>query len=148
MFEPILKGWDLRGAPSGEGRMQSELLETTTNHACPTTSTTRTKKCTLAKQSTLSRVFYHECLKPPAERGRGRERGKGRTKGRGRGGSRGRLNCHLLACGSTRLYDAASVITIMGLWARDGPEGRKMQRRITIMFLFAPCHTLSVAIDT
>ncbi len=118
VFEPILKGWDLRGAPSGEGRMQSELLETTTNHACPTTSTTRTKKCTLAKQSTLSRVFYHECLKPPRERGRGRERGKGRTKGRGRGRSRGRLNCHLLACGSTRLYDAASVITQRrkGLW--------------------------------
>ena len=57
VFEPILKGWDVRGAPSGEGRMQSELLETTTNHACPTTSTTRTKNAHLP-----SSRHYHECF--------------------------------------------------------------------------------------
>ncbi len=141
MFEPILKGWDFRGAPSGEGRMQTELLETTPNHVCPTTNTTRTKKCTLAKQSTLSRVFYHECLEPPRERGRGRERGKGRTKGRGRGRSRGRLNCHL----------AASVITQRrkGLWVCGPTMGlRDTKRRGESQLCFYLRHVSHLALSS
>jgi len=126
-------------------RMQSELPEPTTKHVSNNEHDTHKKMHTCQAvdiiTSVLSRVFETSKRKRKRKRKRKGKNKRQRQRQKQRQielSSVGLWVYETLRCGFSNHTEAKGTV---GLWAHDGPEGHKMQRRITIMFLFAPCHT-------